>query len=1456
MADRVWDSSVSGAVFVHAIPKIYVTGRINFDKGTYSNMAIACTGGFYGYESYLSLYKVNSGSSFNYSSGRKPLGHYEQCKFGARGNKSPISINIGNGQFSGSTSAQYYLLFECQQSYALVGKNCDTWDSSQRGVAEANFQSALATYPNGSGSENFCGSIFKMATFTIEPGKVELLEFSRSKVNGANKFTGKVRYTRNSATAYWGSSSSNSDYRTATYQNKIRIKIFYFKENIDSNGNITINDNASEAYSTTISNVTVNQNSNATYSFSFTVGNDKVPTRSWCELCAYVTEQYADGSFLTLWDNETHGGFTTNPGSIALTASRSGGTTIIARPKYTARESGITYWAGTPSSSAKSNVSKVWVAAYANSNPTAIAKGPFYIDNDTNYTITGVTATAAYTIKAGVVEDLDGVPTQHIASKTIAAESFNSGTLSITTATKIGDGSKVQANAKYTKGSPNGATTTWGSTTTSGTTDSNKSKILLRLLDSDGNKVGDDKYISTSGGSNVEWTGLASTEPYVVYAYIIEQLENKNSLFASAAIEAYAAPGYVQIEGERTENTLVLTGTYFGEAKFWAARNISVAQTSDLLNRVYVAAVEKGTNYSYENTPIVAKVSNGGSYTFTVNRYKTYKIYATCNENIGGANKKLLIAQAEIEADKKPIDPTDLVDMYGWITGTTISMQPVFEFGDIKEVNWSAKLGRITVFGKSTPSESTKVNFELLANSTTYNIIFHGLHAATVNKDPNMTDAEGNAIEVDTDIRKLEYAATDISYDCMTYGCSISAFKIGKNYFDGRLYQVKGAMAESYHLMVEGDEKSYSVYCRTRNGSSIGDTNVGNVTISGTDVYISGLEPSTNYRVFVYLNDCKDFHDSPDANNYLDFTTEAKAVAGAFNARVTGKTVTVVPYFIRWNNSDYVNWTVTAHKGAPDGPVAGTGSVTKQANASTMPSAWIGGLENGTKYYLTFTATDDGNNDIPIENIEIITYGVTLQVGTTYTRMVKDNIIKYTEGERASAIAQDSSRGSAVKYIIATMDGDVIIDSTTVNCRRTNPNIFDTYPIYALTPNTDYRFIAYIDGISAYSTDPAENNGEEVEIINDTIVNDTFKTKYVASNLQVVTDATGTTISVTPTWIASNSPNNTLTCQMGIFADGVLLETKETTVSGTAIWFTGLQRGKEHTIGYYGQDNEGNTVENFITYADGYNGSTTETTYKLFFENISKSTRSVQFDCHSNRGLPAGRVIQYEIVEDLAIRMDWTGSMNDFATSKYILFRHNTPFSVRVRIEGMRDQDGNFDTVEEYIDKTNLFELAFSDYIPHIHILETKWQALADQLEYNIDPISGIPITFVPDKITINPNRLGHGYTGSNYGTYYPKMVRYFNGLSGAREYHIEMCVTDGINEATASVDLWTLLQLVRIYSKTHETFLNAIPYIYTDKVDGEPKWYIAPAYVYSRGKFRDTNPERNEHHFYPEDFA
>ena len=51
----IWNSSTSGKLYVHAIPKIYITGVINFDAGTYTNLKVSSETGFYGYDSYLSI---------------------------------------------------------------------------------------------------------------------------------------------------------------------------------------------------------------------------------------------------------------------------------------------------------------------------------------------------------------------------------------------------------------------------------------------------------------------------------------------------------------------------------------------------------------------------------------------------------------------------------------------------------------------------------------------------------------------------------------------------------------------------------------------------------------------------------------------------------------------------------------------------------------------------------------------------------------------------------------------------------------------------------------------------------------------------------------------------------------------------------------------------------------------------------------------------------------------------------------------------------------------------------------------------------------------------------------------------------------------------------------------------------------------------------------------------------
>jgi hypothetical protein len=95
----IWNSSTSGKLYVHAIPKIYITGAINFDEGTYSNLKVSSETGFYGYDSYLSIYKGNPKTS---GSVRNLLKRFPQYTFGNRNDRSPVTVPIGNGSFNHS----------------------------------------------------------------------------------------------------------------------------------------------------------------------------------------------------------------------------------------------------------------------------------------------------------------------------------------------------------------------------------------------------------------------------------------------------------------------------------------------------------------------------------------------------------------------------------------------------------------------------------------------------------------------------------------------------------------------------------------------------------------------------------------------------------------------------------------------------------------------------------------------------------------------------------------------------------------------------------------------------------------------------------------------------------------------------------------------------------------------------------------------------------------------------------------------------------------------------------------------------------------------------------------------------------------------------------------------------------------------------------------------------------
>ncbi len=1141
---------------------------------------------------------------------------------------------------------------------------------------------------------------------------------------------------------------------------------------------------------------------------------------------------------------------TYSPGTLTVSGSRSG-STITANAVYT-NNGCPKYWGGATAATDRvtgsgGNNKKVLLKLFKGSTQVGGDKLVSSSGNGTAVSTSwgasdGVDLTTAYTVRAYIVEQRDSTGATGLltASANVGAGTAAAGTLTVS-ATRTGTGTGITATAQYTKVD---AYAYWAADSeSSSSTAATSGRILLRLYKAGTTtQVGSAKTPTTNGAGNNStdsWTGVESTTGYFVTAAIVEQLDSagtkKNPLFASANVDAYAAPGSIKVEAARDGDHITIKGTYSGDATYWAGRSTGTTKNSSNTNKVMLILVPKGGSYTSSTT--YNTVANGGSWNATADPYTAYDCYATCCENIGGSNVTLVTdGPVTIEAEAVPVDPTYCTGMNAIITGTTISLQPVFKFGTFTTVEWTAKLGRIITSG----TNSTWVKFELLANQTTYTIVFHGLNSKAVNTDPNATDSAGRKLEVTTDPTLLAFAAADIQYDCMTYGCSVTQFQLGRNSFEGRLFQIQGAHGETYHMLTQCGEKGYAGFCRARTGSSVANTNTGTVSISGNTIKVIGLKPSSSYRLYIYLTDCKDFNGDFDAVNYIDFTTEAVAVAGTFQARVTGKSVTITPNITRWNNSESVAWRAYIRTNSVTGTVVK--QITGVCNRTSLMPYGTSGLNNGTKYYITFEAFDELNNPLPVDPIEIVTYGINLTLGTPYTRSIRGNSIKYTEGERASSTVQDSSRGSAVKYYVTTRPsganpGNVIIDATTVNCRRTNPNIFDTDPITALNPVTQYRMIAFIEGV-------------EYEGANDTIVYADFTTMRAPANLAVTTQATGETIRVTPTWTASNSPNNEVLVSVALYSHGVLLEVKTTVISNTDLWFTGLERGTEHIIVFVGEDNEGNTMDDFFTYATGVTGVTTETTYKLTFSNQSKSTRSAKWTCTSNRALPTGKVIEYQVLENESIKMDWTGTMTSGSTRSYTNFHMTTPYCIRVRIQDMYDQDGAHDTVEEYFDITMTLTLEFDDYTPHVLILDTRWQALADGNPYDKDPISNIPIAFIPSKIEIWPVRKGKGTIGVNYGTYYPNRYRYFAGLTGGRQYHIVMWVTDGINEATAEIELWTLIELIRIYSEHDRRWYRALPYVYTNHahIEGEDEeikhWWPSPCYIYSRNAWRHTQPE------------
>lgn len=955
----------------------------------------------------------------------------------------------------------------------------------------------------------------------------------------------------------------------------------------------------------------------------------------------------------------------------------------------------------------------------------------------------------------------------------------------------------------------------------------------------DGN-TSDKHYVDLgSVKPHYQFTGLQPNSQHVITIETYEQDDNgePNRIYMTIHATTHRCIAW---PGSHTDSTVTfnyhISKDYVGDVIYWY-----------VTDGVYFDFIPTNFPHSLINNPQTTHTDNGWG-TVTIEG-----IDIGTKIRVFVAAKGLKDQNGDYDAIGSTTDttwmPTSFEGMDIIMTGTTITMTPLFNTGDEGDVEWKATLGKDTVSGVGSDD---KAKFKLLENGNTYTIVFRGLYAnaAYVPEELKDDDEENDDTENEdgqklSDLYQLEmeFLNTEVYYSVRTYAVQLKEREIGTNSYACTIYQTPGAAGEEYKQMIEHMYYPYDAYCTRRDGNVDNGVRVGWVSIEDQHATVRGLEPSTSYRLYVWLNGCKDFEGYYDAVSYIDFVTKPSAVAGPFGARVTGRTITIKPNISRWNGSESLTYEVSVyHHGNPVRV-----GITAHCDKSVLEPVDITGLENGEEYTIRISAYDNNFNDVPVDDIKVITYEIEFtDYGIPYTRSIRDLEILYTDGEKSSGVSQDPTRGSFVRWwIVNDFTGEVVDGKETINCRRSNPNRFSSHN--KLLPDTAYTMYAEIDGV-------------EYLAVNDTQIQYSFTTCEAAYGYRVTTDTTGETLSVIPRWYESSSPDNEVTCNIVLLLNDEIIDTKTTKKNGEAVWFVNLLRGTKYDVIFTATDNEGNTTSDYIFYYtgnysvdDNIGGHTSDITYKLTLHSFDYTTRSMQWSCSTSKHLPTGRYVEYYLDQgDEDIRINFNEVMSPNQLVKYLYLFDETPVKLKYRIQEMKDQKGRYDTEEELTFVTKKLTVYINGCTPHVDHVFITCQAYADGVAYDNDYISNTDIAFVDELCHCEPVRDGKGTTGDNSGTYAIDKTRRFNGLTGGREYYFNIGVTDGMNISNNFAEnmapFYTLVELIRIYHDGH--YWTALPFVFHT---GE--WYRAPAYLYgtrkNKTKWWHTNPERD---YPPED--
>ena len=671
-------------------------------------------------------------------------------------------------------------------------------------------------------------------------------------------------------------------------------------------------------------------------------------------------------------------------------------------------------------------------------------------------------------------------------------------------------------------------------------------------------------------------------------------------------------------------------------------------------------------------------------------------------------------------------------------------------------------------------------------------------------------------------------------YYITTYGAHVIE-ELDKN-INSFTLQLAETVGECYHPVEVFNNNSFThkiykafVVKKSPNGTYDTSQYAGRVIIDQENETLQAinLERNTDYRIYIYLDDVKNFiNHNDDTFIYYDIRTLDTVRCGEFEASITAKSCTITPNIERWNGSNklYIKTEFYCEE-LNDIQIVNT-----ELSLNNIYNIFIDTLKSGYNYKVTFEAYDDYNNEITINPLEITTYGlhIELEDDWIHTRYVDYIKFKFIEGMKSATEAQRMGLASSCRWWVSSDPNDsesIIFGPYDITLSVQNPfNYLMGKQESIFLPDKTYYIYTMINGISL--------NG-----INDSIVCYPIKMKNSIRNITYSSRVSGTTVAVNLDWEESNSKKYECNVRVDVYDDNIGIMATTIIQHPQELVFTKLTNGKKYRIVITGYDSENNTTSDYIT-INGNNIFYVET-YKLLFSQVETSTRAIKWVTTSNIPLPSDSKIEYIIQQNNGIFADnWNQDDNVKINKISILDKvpHDTTVNIALRVDNIVDEDGNPDVISYSKGiRTRKLSIEVLDSILDGDKAKLYYSIYSNSTKINKDPITMSSVKVLPEE------SYASYFEGlSSYDTIYADNVTdeyvEFSNLLLDKKYFFTLTATDGHNLVFSYYTNNTPKHVIHIYDSTKHKYVRAIPYIFHNG-----RFVKSNAYIYHNNKWRET---------------